>query len=79
MLERDSTIIAMPSQEPSPPPTLLESSDAARLLGVTAQQVRMLSRLGALAPCYQTPRGVRLYKSEDVLRLVAERRREGRK
>jgi|GEM_PF-4337186 len=39
----------------------------------------MLSRLGALAPCYQTPRGVRLYKSEDVLRLVAERRREGRK
>ena len=58
------------------PETLLESTDAARLLKLSANQVRMLARFGKLTPRFTTPRGSRLFEVEEVLRLVAERGRK---
>jgi len=57
------------------PRRLLETADAARLLGVSGQAVRMMARLGQLPIAYETPRGVRLFQADAVLRLRAERER----
>ena len=58
------------------PPILLETHDAAQILDVSTNWVRTLSRLGRLEPRFETPRGVRLFGAEDVLRLAAERERQ---
>jgi len=51
---------------------LLTKADAARLLGVTPQTVRLMADRGEL-PNVRTERGWRLFRREDVDRLVAER------
>jgi len=55
-------------------PALIESADVARLLGCTPGYVRILARLGQITPRFVTPRGVRLYDVDDVLRVADERR-----
>lgn len=52
-------------------PTLL-TSDAARVLGVTADAVRDMERRGVL-PAVRTASGVRLFSRADVERLAADR------
>lgn len=53
--------------------TLLETADAARLIGVSPQWVRILDLKGDLTPRFKTPRGCRLFAPEDVMRVRAER------
>jgi len=57
---------------------LLESKDAAGLLGCTPQCVRTLARRGDLKVRYVTSRG-RLFAIEDVLALKVERRKRAEK
>jgi excisionase family DNA binding protein len=52
---------------------LLTVGDAALLLGLSPDMVRVLHRQGRLQ-AYRTPRGVRLFKRKDVERLAQERR-----
>ncbi len=61
-------------QQPQPE-VLLEPGDAAELLGVSTQRVRQLADEGRLPPVAVTRRGSRLFRREDVDRLVAERGR----
>ncbi len=74
------------TRPPATPPVdpqssvLLESTDVARLLGVTPNHVRIMARFGHLRPRYTTPRGARLFATEDVLQLRAQReRKKGRR
>lgn len=53
---------------------LLEPADAGRELGVTPAQVHRLDEQGVLRPWARTVRGTRLYRREDVDRVVAKRR-----
>ncbi|MGE3138143.1 MAG: helix-turn-helix domain-containing protein [Thermoleophilia bacterium] len=55
----------------------LTTSDAARLLGVTANTVRRLTMVGDL-PCARTPGGQRRFREADV-RAVLSRRQSGRR
>jgi DNA-binding transcriptional MerR regulator len=55
---------------------LLEVSEAARVIGVSAQTMRMLDKRGALNPFAVTGRGLRLYQREEVERYA--RLREAR-
>jgi len=53
--------------------TLLTVGDAAAILGLSVDMVRVLHRKGHL-PAFLTPRGQRLFKRCDVERLARERR-----
>jgi len=53
---------------------LLSTAEAARLLGLSADMVRLLARAGRLRVSARTPSGVRLFQRADVEALVAERR-----
>ena len=61
-----------------PPEILFESKDGARLLGVSANHFRILARLGKIEPLYTTPRGCRLFRPADVMKLRAERAQASR-
>lgn len=50
------------------PMLLLEPSDAARILGITAQSVNQLAKRGKLRVVAMTPRRISLYDPEDVER-----------
>jgi DNA-binding transcriptional MerR regulator len=54
-------------------PELLESADAARVLGLTPATVRQLARRGVLQIAGVTPRGVRLFARESVEQLARQR------
>ncbi len=54
--------------------TLLSVADAARILGVTPQTVRLMVRRGTLLLAAQTEGGIRLFKRPDVERVAADRR-----
>jgi len=58
---------------PGGPRVLLESSDAARILGLSYSGVRVLVERGKLKPYAVTPRGVKLFDVGDVNRLRYER------
>ena len=51
---------------------LLSTGDVARLIGVSADAVRLWERSGRL-PATRTAGGVRLFAREDILRFAAER------
>jgi excisionase family DNA binding protein len=53
---------------------LLTVGDAAAILGLSPDMVRVLHRQGRL-PALRTPRGNRLFKRKDVERLARERMR----
>jgi excisionase family DNA binding protein len=53
---------------------LLTVGDAAAILGLSPDMVRVLHRQGRLA-ALRTPRGNRLFKRKDVERLALERSR----
>jgi excisionase family DNA binding protein len=52
---------------------LLTTADAARILGLSADMVRLLARDGRLRPAAETVRGLRLFRREDVDALADER------
>jgi excisionase family DNA binding protein len=54
------------------PDDLMTPSDAARILGLSADSVRVLSDSGRL-PALRTVSGRRLFRRSDVDRLAAER------
>ncbi len=56
---------------------LYEVADAARLLGLSAAMVRVLSESGRLPVAATTPRGVRLFDPDAVEALRRERERRG--
>ena len=55
------------------PMVLLESSDAARSAGVAANTIRLWAESGRLRVFATTTRGVRLFKSDDVDRVIKDR------
>ncbi|PYR90185.1 MAG: hypothetical protein DMF84_22085 [Acidobacteria bacterium] len=57
------------------PKDLIETADAARILGVTPDAVRQMARRGDLRVQFTSPRGWRLYHRAVVERLAAVRRR----
>ena len=63
----------MPSKPASVENELLSTADAAKILGLSADMVRLLAREGRLLPAAQTTRGLRLFRREDVEELAAER------
>jgi hypothetical protein len=54
-------------------PTLLEVSDAARMLELSASGVRAAVESGRLLPVALTPRGNRLFSEDDVVAFRAKR------
>lgn len=52
---------------------LLSAADAARLLGLSVDMVRVLAREGRLPAAVTTSRGVRLFRRQDVADLAAAR------
>ncbi len=54
-------------------PTLLEVSDAARMLKLSASGVRAAVESGRLMPVALTPRGNRLFSEEDIEAFRAQR------
>jgi DNA-binding transcriptional MerR regulator len=62
-----------------PADELLTTASAARLAGVVPDTLRLWNRLGKIVPAFITPTGVRLYRRDQVERLVRERaaRRDG--
>jgi excisionase family DNA binding protein len=61
-----------PSSHAPDPDDLMTPSDAARVLGLSADSVRVLSDSGRL-PAMRTVSGRRLFRRGDVDRLAAER------
>ncbi|HVL66530.1 MAG TPA: hypothetical protein VM364_04625 [Vicinamibacterales bacterium] len=58
---------------------LLQSADAARLLDLTPEAIRIAARQGRIAVAMETPRGVRLFTREAVEEYGRSRgRRRGR-
>lgn len=55
------------------PEDLIAAADAARILGLSADMVRLLARSGRLPTAIQSARGARLFRREDVAWLAAER------
>ncbi|MCU1358017.1 MAG: hypothetical protein JWM89_3435 [Acidimicrobiales bacterium] len=55
--------------------TYLTASQAARILGLSAERVRQLATAGTL-PCVETPLG-RLFDADEVDRLHARRQPKG--
>jgi excisionase family DNA binding protein len=62
----------MPPRSRSPELELLSVGDAAVILGLSPDMVRVLHRQGRLQ-AFRTPRGVRLFRRSDVERLARER------
>jgi hypothetical protein len=65
-----------------PPEVLLTPADAARVLGMTPENVRRLTRLGVLTPAAVTEnphRPMALYRRADVEALAAKRARPHRR
>ncbi len=60
------------------PNDLMTPSDAARILGLSADSVRVLSDSGRL-PAMRTVSGRRLFRREDVDRLAAQRAEDSHK
>jgi excisionase family DNA binding protein len=58
---------------PADPEDLMTTVDAARILGLSSDMVRLLARRGRLKAAVLTVRGVRLFRRADVDRLAAER------
>jgi DNA-binding transcriptional MerR regulator len=56
----------------------LSVADASRLLDVTPQMVRLMVRQGVLTVAARTVGGIKLFRREEVERLVAVRRAAGR-
>ena len=56
----------------------LSVADASRLLDVTPQTVRLMVRRGVLTVAARTVGGIKLFRREEVERLVAVRRAAGR-
>jgi hypothetical protein len=54
-------------------PVLLETSDAARVLGLSLSHTRLLSDTGTLQCCARTRRGSRLFRLATVARVARER------
>ena len=52
---------------------LIMTSDASKILDVSAERVRQLERAGDLH-AIKTPKGMRLFKREEVERLAESRR-----
>ena len=52
---------------------LLSVGDAATILGLSPDMVRVLHRQGRL-PAFRTPRGFRLFRRADVEKLAKERK-----
>lgn len=53
---------------------LLTTLDASRLAGVSPETIRLWRRSGRLVPAVRVKSGLALYTSQDVERVVAERR-----
>jgi excisionase family DNA binding protein len=58
---------------PGDPEDLMTAVDAARILGLSSDMVRLLARQGRLKAAVLTVGGVRLFRRADVDRLAAER------
>lgn|GEM_PF-3210309 len=67
----------MPTHKSADPDDLMTASDAGRIIGVSADMVRLLARGGKLA-FMSTIRGVRLFRRADVDALVTRRARKKR-
>jgi DNA-binding transcriptional MerR regulator len=52
----------------------LSVADAARILGVTPQTVRLMVRTGRLHPTAKTVGGIQLFRADQIERLAAARR-----
>jgi hypothetical protein len=55
---------------------ILTASEAARILGCSAESVRRFERIGVL-PANKTPRGTRIFRTVDVVKFA--KKREGEK
>jgi excisionase family DNA binding protein len=64
----------MPGKREPHPDDLMTTGDAARMLGLSTDMVRLLERDGRL-PAQRTINGFRLFRRGDVEKLVAERAR----
>jgi excisionase family DNA binding protein len=62
----------MEANQSTDPNDLMTPSDAARILGLSADSVRVLSDSGRL-PAMRTVSGRRLFRRSDVDRLAAQR------
>lgn len=67
----------MATNKSASPNDLMTASDAGRIIGVSADMVRLLARGGKLA-FLSTIRGVRLFRRADVDALVTRRARQKR-
>jgi hypothetical protein len=67
----------MAMHKPADPEDLMTASDAGRIIGVSADMVRLLARGGKLA-YLSTIRGVRLFRRADVDALAMRRARTRR-
>ena len=56
--------------------SLLSTSDAGKLLNLTPDAVRRLTRLGQLVPDQQTPSGYQLFWQSSIERFAEERREQ---
>lgn len=59
-------------------PLYLTAMDASRILDIGAAQVRDLAKRGKIPVAARTVGGIRLFRREDILALVKQRRRERR-
>lgn len=67
----------MATHKAADPDDLMTASDAGRIIGVSADMVRLLARGGKLA-YLSTIRGVRLFRRADVDALASRRARKKR-
>jgi len=67
----------MAIQKAADPDDLMTASDAGRIIGVSADMVRLWARAGELA-CTSTISGVRLFRRADVDAMVSRRERKQR-
>jgi DNA-binding transcriptional MerR regulator len=63
---------------PGDPKDLMTAVDAARILSLSSDMVRLLAREGRLKAALQTVRGIRLFRRADVERLASERAQQAR-
>lgn len=54
-------------------PELLEPADVARLLGLMPASIHRMTAAGELSMAARTMRGTRLYRREEVERLIEQR------
>jgi DNA-binding transcriptional MerR regulator len=66
----------MPITHPAPSDDLLTTGSASALAGVVPDTFRLWRRLGKIVPAFVTPTRIALYRRADVLRVVAERRKQ---